>query len=508
MATAPDRAPAASGDSPIEPARPPDVTGSGGPTIGASKIPPEVWRIVGVIVLGAFMANLDTALVNVGLDTISRDLDASLAATQWISSGYLLGLAAVLPLGGWLGRRVGVGRLWLWAAAAFAATSALCALPQSIGLLIALRVLQGLAGGLLIPAGQTLLGQAAGPARMGRVMSTAGIAVVLAPALGPTVGGLLIAHLAWQWLFLINIPVGVLSFVLGLRILPRGTGGEAGPLDVLGLLLVVSGLPLLVYGITEAGDRGTLSATPVWTTLAGGVVALALFVWRCLRTPAPLLNLRLYTNRVYSAAAVTSLFGGAALFGGLILLPLYFQLLHGESVVDTGLLLLGQGLGTALMMPIAGRLTDRFGGGVVATIGMIVTAASTVPLIFTDAGSNMIAVQAILVIRGFGTGLALIPAVSAAFATVRRDQIPDATAQVNILQRVGGSIGGALLVVILSRSLDGRSGDASADAFATTFWWLTSISLIALVAAVALLLAHRRVIQAGVGQVLERPASA
>ncbi len=172
------------------------------------SIPPEVWRLAYVIVFGAFMAGLDTSLMTVGLATIAHDLHGSLTSAQWVSSGYLVALAAVLPVCGWLGRRIGAGRLWLIALAAFTVLSGLCALAPSLPALIVARVLQGAAGGLLVPAGQTVLGRAAGPGRMGRVMNTAGIAVVLAPAIGPTIGGLLIENLSWHWLFLVNVPVG------------------------------------------------------------------------------------------------------------------------------------------------------------------------------------------------------------------------------------------------------------------------------------------------------------
>jgi MFS family permease len=180
-----------------------------------TTVPPETWRIAWVIVIGAFMAQLDAALVNVGIATISRQLSASLDTTQWISTGYLLALAAGLPVCGWLSRRAGASRLWLSALAGFTVISGLCACAPTIAVLIVLRIAQGVAGGLLVPAGQTVIGQAAGPQRMGRLMSTAGIAIVIGPALGPALGGLLIAYLSWRWLFLVNLPIGAVALLLG-----------------------------------------------------------------------------------------------------------------------------------------------------------------------------------------------------------------------------------------------------------------------------------------------------
>src|SRR5215469_6280356 len=194
----------------------------------APGIPAAVWRLAAVVVLGAFMSNLDTSVVNVGLDRIGVGMHSTLGSAQWVASGYLLALAAAMPVTGWLTRRFGAGWLWLGTLAAFTLTSAACATASTMSELIMLRVLQGLAGGMLIPAGQVMLARAAGPARMGRVMSTVGVAVVLAPVVGPVVGGLLISE-SWRWLFLINAPIGVAGLIAGFFVIPRTDGrGEAG----------------------------------------------------------------------------------------------------------------------------------------------------------------------------------------------------------------------------------------------------------------------------------------
>lgn len=466
---------------------PPSPRAAASPSEPLTSIPPEVWRIATVIVLGAFMANLDTSLVNVGLDTIGRRFHARLDSAQWITSGYLLALAGALPLCGWLGRRIGAGRLWLWALVGFTLASGLCAAAPNLPVLVVLRVVQGVTGGLLIPAGQTILGQAAGPRRMGRVMNTVGIAVVLAPAIGPTVGGLLIAHLSWRWLFLINIPIGVIALLLGLRIVPRGQRGSAAPFDATGFILVSAGLPLLTYAIITASTRRSITTPAVLATGITGIIALVAFVWSSLHRQAPLLDLRLFKNRVYTAAETTVLFSGAALFGGMIILPLYFELLRNKGVVATGLLLMIYGVGAALAMRFGGRLTDRLGGGIVSVYGLLLTVVTTIPLAYLGRHVNLVGVEALQFVRGIGLGLAALPALSAAYATVTRDQLPDATAQSNILQRVGGSIGSALFVVVLE-----DKGPPSTAAFHDTFWWLSMTSAAALLCATWLTVEQRR----------------
>ncbi|TNC28228.1 DHA2 family efflux MFS transporter permease subunit [Amycolatopsis alkalitolerans] len=462
------------------------------------RIPWPTWRLALVIVFGAVASMLDTSLVNVGLDAIRTDLGASLDQVQWVSSAYLIALAVSLPVCGWLGRKFGVGRLWLAAFAAFTVASGLCALAGDLGWLVAARVVQGLAAGLLVPAGQTILGQAVGPQRLGRVMSILGIAVSSGPAIGPTVGGLLLHSLPWPWLFAINLPIGAIGLVLGLKYVPRGEVATVPRLDWTGFALIGAGLPLFVYAVTAFGEQATLATPTVAIPLALGVAGLAGFGIRARRQRNPLLDLRLFRNPLYAAAATSSLFIGASMFGAMLLFPLYFQLLRGADVVTTGLSLVSLGVGTMVALPFAGWLTDRFGGGVVALGGTIFTVVTTLPFALLDAGTVL--VQVLLFLRGVALALSAVPAGTTAFAAVRRSELPDATTQVNILQRVGGAVGGALLAVVLS----GRLPAGAESAFRTAFWWLTGASVLA--AAWTVLLWRAQRLQATVAAPVRREA--
>jgi len=447
------------------------------PAPALEPIPARVWRVAGVVVFGAVMSMLDTSLVNIGLNTIATDLGATLDSAQWIASGYLLALAVTLPLCGWLGRRFGMDRVWLSALTGFTVTSGLCALAPNIGWLIGLRIAQGLAAGLLVPAG---------PHRLGRVMSVVGIAVVAAPAIGPTIGGVMLANLNWKWLFLINIPFGLVAFVLARRVLPHtATTDTRGRFDATGFALIAVGLSALVYGLGEFGSRGSVSAPTVWVSVVVGVSALGLFVARSVRgRGASLLDVGLFRHPVFATANVANFFAGASMFGAMLVLPLYFQVLHREGLVATGLLLMSFGLGGIIAMPIGGRLTDRYGGGVVAVVGSAVTVAVTVPFALGDASMNPVVIQALLLIRGMATGLTGMPIVAAAYAAVRPEQMPDAASFVNILQRVGGAIGAALLAVVLYRAAAaGLPVDAG---FRQAFWWITAAAVVSLVASVLL----------------------
>ncbi|WP_320669825.1 DHA2 family efflux MFS transporter permease subunit [Patulibacter defluvii] len=450
-------------------------------------IPAAVWRLAAVIAFGAFMSGLDTSVVNVGLDAIARDLDGSLAAVQWVANGYLVALAVSLPACGWLVRRLGAGRLWLWALAGFTVASGLCALAPDLPSLIALRVLQGLTAGLLIPAGQTVLGQAVGPERLGRVMATLGVAVTLAPALGPTVGGLLLEVAPWPWLFLLNLPFGIVALVAGRRLVPRGDATAGVPLDRGGLLLLSAGLPLVVLGATVWGEQRTLATPGALLPLLLGGAALALFVGRSRGRTDPLLDLGLLRDRRFAAACATSAFAGATLFGAGLVLPLFFQLARGEDAMTSGLSLILLGLGSTAALPLTGRLVDRFGGGPVSAWGGLAAVATTLPFALVPVDAPWWLLQLLLLVRGVALALAMMPAMTAAYKAVRPAQLPDASTQVNIVLRIGGALGGALFAVVLAGALP----DGPTAAFHQAFWWLTGASLLGLAAALWLTVAER-----------------
>ncbi|WP_067812869.1 MDR family MFS transporter [Nocardia inohanensis] len=452
--------------------------------VESDKIPAHVWRTAGVVVFGAVMGMLDTSLVNIGLHTIGADLNASLATIQWVASGYLLALGVSLTVVGWLARRVGVGRLWVLALAAFTIVSAACAFAPTANWLIALRILQGLAAGLMIPAGQTILGQAAGPQRMGRVMGVVGIAVVGAPALGPTIGGLMLAHWSWEWLFLINIPLGVIGLALGLRYLPMDRGTATQPLDVAGVVLGGGGVSAVVYGLSEIGEKGSATALSVWLPILLGLAGIIGFVLRGVRMTNPLLDLRLFANRAFATANTAGFFAGGSMFGAMVLLPLYFQVLHGDGLIRTGVELIAFGAGGVVMLPLGGRLADRFGGGRVAIAGNLLVAVAFLPFVFLPVNANAALVEVLLFLAGLATGVAAMPLVSAAYASVRREQLPDATAFVNIVQRIGGAVGVAGIAVILSRAT--ASGWDPASGYQLAFAGITALSLVAAVLSVLL----------------------
>jgi MFS family permease len=227
--------------------------------------------------------------------------------------------------------------------------------------------------------------------------------------------------------------------------------------------------------------------------IIGGLLLVAAFVVHALRIPNPLLQLRLYRRPTFSSASIAMFCLGAALFGAMILLPLYWQGVRHESVVDTGLLTSPQGLGMALIMPLSGKLTDRFGGGPLALIGVVITALATIPFGLIGAHTSIAYLFGAMFVRGIGIGFAFMPAMTAAFASLQRSELSDATPQLNVLQRLGGSIGTAILAVVLQRSLAGvHSLSGAASAYGTAFWWSAGLAALAIIPCVVLVITERR----------------
>src|SRR3954447_9367274 len=460
------------------------------------RIEPWVWRVAGIAILGSLMSILDTTIVNFALDRLSNELHTSISHIQWVATGYLLSLAAVIPISGWAGRRFGAKQVYLASLVLFTIGSVLCGIASSATQLILFRVLQGVGGGLILPLGQLMMATAAGPRRMGRVMSVVAVPAMLAPILGPALGGLILDNASWRWIFFVNVPIGIVAFLAGLRGLPKSEKQDAGRLDVLGLLLVVTGMPLITYGLAEIGSPGGFSSPKVIVPIVAGLALVVLFVLHAKRASRPLLDVRLYARRTFASASITTFCLAAALFGAMILMPLYYQQVRGEDVLATGLLVGPQGLGAALVMPISGRLTDRIGGGPMALCGVIITALTTIPFGLIGEHTSIVSLSVWMFLRGIGIGFAFMPAMAAAFAALKPKELSDATPQMNVLQRLGGSIGTAVLAVVLQRALIAAphplTPAGAADAYSTAFWWSFGITAVAIVPSIVLLRAERQ----------------
>jgi EmrB/QacA subfamily drug resistance transporter len=462
---------------------------------------PHTRRIAIVVVLSMIMSVLDTTIVNVAVESLSRDLHAPLNQIQWVVSAYLLALAAVIPFSGWAVRRYGAFRVYMWGLVLFTVGSALCGLARTADELIAFRVLQGLGGGMLAPTGLTILVNSTDREGLPKLMSVIGVVLVLAPVFGPTFGGFLLQSVSWHAIFLVNVPIGIVTGVLAVRMLPRDKPdkGAAGRLDWVGMLLAALGTVGITYGLSQSATAGSFTSPSVIFPTVVGSVLVVLFVLRARRIKNPLLDLRLYSIRAYSSATVVMFCMGGALFGAMVLLPLYFQIGRGEDAIHTGLMLIPQGLGASVGMYASAPATRRYGAGLTSLFGVSIVAAATLPYLFVNATTSYAVLAAAMVVRGVGVGFAMMPAMTAAFSPLSHDQVHDASPQLNVIQRVGGSLGTAVIAVVLQTKLAALSAHgrvatpgAIAQAFDETYRWVVLMLFVALIPATVLWRVERR----------------
>ena len=428
--------------------------------------------VAGVVVLGAIMSILDITVVSVAIPTWEATFNADTTAVAWTMTAYTLALAMVIPLTGWGADRFGPKNLYLIAVTLFTIGSVLCALAPSLTWLIVFRVLQGLGGGMLMPLGMTILTKAAGPHRVGRVMAVMGIPMLLGPIFGPILGGWMIDHLSWHWIFLINLPIGVAALVYAWIALDKDEVDPSESLDVVGLLLLSPGLALFLYGVSTIPDA-KVNEGPAWTAEVVGtmVAGLALIVGFCfwvLRRTAvhPLLDLRLFKNRNLTIAVIAMVLFGIAFMGASLLFPKFFQDVQGFTATGSGGMLAPQGIGAMVTMPIAGFLVDRIGPGKVVLAGATVVALGMGMFTQVGADTDKPYVLLSLFVMGLGMGATMMPIMTAALATLVAHTVARGSTLMNIVSQVANACGAAIFSVLLVDNMASSDTIAAGQAIA------------------------------------------
>lgn len=420
------------------------------PSQVSDKLDRGLIKVALVVVLGAIMSIVDTTVVSVALPTFQTAFDAQYSTVAWTMTGYTLALATVIPLTGWAADRFGTKRLYMLALVLFVAGSILCAFSWNIASLIVFRVLQGLGGGMLLPLGMTMMTHAAGPQRIGRVMALLGVPMLLGPIGGPILGGWLIGIASWHWIFIINVPIGIIAVIAAWRVLPKDDPKPSESFDFIGMLLLSPGLALFLFGVSSIPSAGTIAAAKVLIPAAIGLVLMLAFVAHALRTEHPLIDLRLFRHRQLSISVVTMTLFAIAFFGAMLLFPTYFIQVRMESTLAAGLLLAPQGIGAMISMPIAGKLTDKRGPGWVVLTGIILIAAGMAVFTQISATTPYPLLLSALFVMGLGMGATMMPIMSAALATLGHKEVARGSTLMNIIQQAAGSVGTAVMSVILT----------------------------------------------------------
>jgi EmrB/QacA subfamily drug resistance transporter len=406
--------------------------------------------VVGVVFVAAmFMTIMDATIVNVALPTIGRDFQVSPTSVDSISIAFLVSLAVFIPASGWLGDRLGGKRVMLTAIALFTAASALCGLASSLGELVAFRILQGAAGGMLAPVGMAMLYRAFPPAERIRAAAILTVPTTFAPALGPVLGGLLVTDLSWRWVFYVNLPIGAAAFAFGLLFLEQTTQDRPGRFDLPGFLLSGLGLGLLMYGVSEGPNLGW-HQPQVLASIASGIVLLVGMVAVELRSPAPMVDLRLLKNRLFRSGNGVMVLASIAFLGTLYAISLYYQDGRGLSALGSGLSTFPEAIGVMAGAQLASRvLYPRLGPRRHITTGLIGTAVSIGLLTLLGPGTSLWWARLLMLTLGLSMAQVFVPVQAASFATITPAATGRASTMFNAVRQLGGAIGVAVLTTVI-----------------------------------------------------------
>jgi EmrB/QacA subfamily drug resistance transporter len=414
-----------------------------------------------VVMVGSFMAVLDTSIVNVAIPRLQNDFGASTDQVQWVATAYTLALGIVTPLTGWLGDRYGLDRVQNVSLILFVAGSALCGLASSLNVLIAFRIFQAVGGGLLPAVSQAMVYRMVPREKIGAAMGLYGFGVVVAPAIGPTIGGYLVEYVNWRLIFYINVPIGVVAAILSYVLLPRFPRTPGQRFDLAGFLAIATGLFALLLALSE-GETWHWTAYSTLILIAVGVLSLAVFVVIELSVEQPMLDLRVFSNSTFTISSILIAILSISLFAGLFYVPLFLQQGDNLGAFETGLTLLLPAVVTVIMMPISGWLYDRIGARWPAVIGMAMVALSSYLMHSMTTATTREQFIVWLAIRNLGTGLAFMPIMAGSISVLPVRLVSRASAINNIVLRISSALGIALLTALLTSQQAQQISDQSA----------------------------------------------
>jgi EmrB/QacA subfamily drug resistance transporter len=444
---------------------------------------------VSVVLIGSVMVVLDATIVNVALRPIASELGASSNAVVWVATAYFLAVCAAQPATGWLTARLGHRAVFLGALGTFTAASAGCAASPTLSALIAFRVLQGLGGGILLPVGMAAMIELSPKDRPGRTMAIWGIAGMMTPAVGPTVGGLLVTSLSWHWLFLVNVPIGAAAIIIGARCLPDMGHREQRPFDQLGLLLGSGGLTLTVLGLSQGNNWGWRTPATI-SVLSLGTAGLIGFAVHIRRVPSPLIDPRVFAEREFRLAMGILFFVTGAQYGRLIYVPLQLESLRGYTALQVGLLLAPPAFFGAGSTWAGGHMADRIGVRRPILIGCGTIFVALIFFGHLSLTTSIWWILALLTIQSIGMGLVNAPAVVAGLRNLPAHLIPQGTSVRSLTSQISGAMAIAILGAIVAQASGHNPTPSQAQAAYNDAFLAAAIGLAAAIVMATMLPRH------------------
>src|SRR5579872_4905766 len=412
------------------------------------------WLIALAVIVPTFMEVLDTSIASVALPNIAGNLSATIDEATWVLTSYLVANAIVLPASGWLALRFGRRRFLLFCIVVFTVSSFFCGAASSLGLILAARALQGAGGGALQPLSQAILLESFPPAKRGAAMAIFALGVVVAPVLGPTLGGYLTDQYSWRWAFYINIPIGALALFMVSRFVedpPYISSAKPGRFDGIGLGLLVIWLGVLQIILDKGQEDDWFSATWIrWAALIAAVAFIAFLVHQ-LRDPHPITNLHVFTNRNFALGCIVMTLFGAVIYGIVAILPLFYQTVMGYSARSAGLAVSPRGLGAICVMPVIAFLTSKVDHRWLISIGFLGFAGAALWMSHLTLDISQWSLLTPIILSGAASGMVFVPLSTTSMAMVRNEMMGNASGLYNLLRNVGGSVGISVVNTMVSR---------------------------------------------------------
>jgi len=452
------------------------------------KIDPKLLRMAVIMVFGMVAPALNATIVNIAIGTIIVEFNSSISVVQWITTGYVLVMGIAVPISAWLVNRFSGKMVYLISLIIFFIGSVFAAFSWNIEVLIFSRILQGIGAGILIPTLQTVLVRHTGNAKLGHLMAIVSIPALIIPILGPVLGGLIVIKLPWQWIFYINIPICIVAIILAVKYLDKDEPlNKKQPLDVIGTLLLSATFSILVIGISKLRTGHGLRGNAIIPLVVGFVLLLAYIAYALNAKIEPVLNIHLFKLRNFSSSSLLLLVSGGIITGTLFILPLFFQQVQNSNAIVAGLFLAPQGIGMLCTRGLGGKITDKMGSRIVVLISIIITIIGTVPFVFANSTSSKIFLAIALFVRGCGLGGVAIPVMVSIYDGLTKEQVAHGTTATRIFQQIGGSVGTAVLAIILQNHMPANA-DAQmvGRAFNVVFLWSIGFAIISIIPAMFL----------------------
>lgn len=449
----------------------------------SNKLPKEVLSAAWAIALGAIAPMLDSTMVNIAIDQLTKNFHTTLSIIQWAITGYVLALAIAVPIAGWLMNRFDGKKIFIGAVILFGITSVLAGISWNVTSFIVFRLLQGFTAGIITPLMSTLLVKTAGPENIGRVMAIVSTPMIFGPILGPVLGGFIVQAASWRWIFFINVFIVLIATPLMVRTLPNFEPfNRTSKLDVFGILDLSMMSAALIYGITKAADHATFNNREplIWTGLGLALLIVYIFYDRR-KNHQTVLPMTIFSHRSFKASSVGLFFANIAIMGPMLILPLFFQNFRHFSAMEAAIALIPQGVGMLVTRPLIGKLIDRHGAKYVVIVSLMISLVGTIPLVFVTDKTSMVWIALILFIRGTSFGGINLPLTSDAYTGLADEELPDAGVGINIIENLGSSFGSAMIATVVATVLQDTQPTIAHELAAYHAGFFVSVVVLALI---------------------------